>query len=104
MSRRWQWTYHAIHVHGYEFFVTDIGFGVANETTGYIERNAPVFGCRGGHIKCMHTVFNEKMMSLRKSTFGREDHIAKNTVVVPAMGYVVLRYTPALGFRNKHKF
>ena len=70
--------------------MTDIGFGVANQTTGFIERTNPSFHCMNNGIRCMHIEFDESMMK-PKST-GRDDFIAKNTVIVPAMGYIVFRF------------
>jgi hypothetical protein len=87
--RRWQWTYHSIHLHGYEYFVTDIGFGDANQTTGFIKGTNPTINCKDNDIRCMHVEFDEKMLREKRSS--RDDYIAKNTVIVPAMGYVVFR-------------
>jgi hypothetical protein len=90
-SRRWQWTYHSIHLHGYEYFVTDVGFGTINQTTGFIEATNPSFRCKDNGMRCMHTEFDESMLQQKRSERKNTDYIAKNTVVVPAMGYVVFR-------------
>ncbi|CAG5109977.1 Oidioi.mRNA.OKI2018_I69.chr2.g4438.t1.cds [Oikopleura dioica] len=87
--RRWQWTYHAIHLHGYEFVVTDIGFGRANQTTGFIEGLHPAISCKDDQIKCNRAEFDEEIFTSQRSN--RDDHILKNTVLVPAMGFVTFR-------------
>jgi len=69
--------------------VTDIGFGKANETTGFIEGPNPTIHCKNNETRCMHVEFDEAIM--KKKIYSRDDFIAKNTVVVPAMGYVVFR-------------
>ena len=71
--------------------MTDIGFGEANQTTGFIERANPAFHCKNNGLRCMHVEFDEAMMNKRRKRSNRDDYIAKNTVVVPAMGYVVFR-------------
>ena len=69
--------------------MTDIGFGEANQTTGFIEGTNPTIHCKNDDIRCMHVEFDEKIIKKKRSA--RDDFIAKNTVVVPAMGYVVFR-------------
>ena len=71
--------------------MTDIGFGTINQTTGFIEATNPSFHCKNDGIRCMHVEFEESMLQQKSAARKNTDYIAKNTVVVPAMGYVVFR-------------
>ena len=77
--------HHNIHLHGHSFAVMKVGFPSFNETTGLqMDPNDDVI-CDS--TACAHASWNGQRAGLKS-----EKPVVKDTVVVPAQGYAVIRF------------
>ena len=79
--------HHAMHIHGYSFRVLKVGYPVVDNVTGRIIDANPDVGCDWQNDKkCLRPYWtNQPDLNL-------ENPPLKDTVVVPAMGYTVVRF------------
>ena len=76
-----------MHLHGYNFAVLGVGYATINRTTGHwTNPNADVV-CESEH--CVTPKWNQ---SHQRPTLNLKTPPVKDTVVVPARGYVVLQF------------
>lgn len=102
--------HHSMHIHGYAFYVVNTGYGEINQITGVLAENSDV-NCNSANITtslCNNDVTwtnrtwkgdNIQDMKINKA-------IRKDTVVVPAKGYVTVRFkanNPGLWFIHCHQ-
>ena len=80
------WTYHTVHMHGADFFLTNIGFPetYANGTIKDINSN---LNCL--NEQCTKQQWNEEALNREEV---RGHFIAKNTLLLPAQGYTIVRF------------
>ena len=84
----WHAGHHPMHIHGHSFTVVKIGFPIQNKTSGhYVGFNTDVL-CDDNGRRCWSTQWTGSARSLTKVS----NPVIKDTVVVPARGYVVLRF------------
>ena len=99
---------HPIHFHGHTFHVVHIGYPKYNQTTGFIGEHNRDIHC--DDIHCTKPCCNKKRCtrpSWRESrNFSIDSHtIRKDTVMVPAGGYVVINFlsdNPGYWFLHCH--
>jgi FtsP/CotA-like multicopper oxidase with cupredoxin domain len=85
--------HHPVHLHGTHFHIVKVGYGTYNESTGYLEASNEDFPCADSTHQCDHLEWSNKTwlhgnvpgMNLQRPVF-------KDTVTLPAGGYVVLRF------------
>ena len=95
---------HPVHLHGHSFQVVAVGYGTYNEVTGEISQSTPDLKCSNGSsgIFCIkpHWVNeNELNFTINERT------VRKDTVIVPAGGYVVMQFisdNPGFWFLHCH--
>jgi len=85
-ARRWMWTYHTAHLHGNEFYLMDMGFPKTFENGSIADINE--------NLKCLNDActaheWNEEVLKERRI---RSENIAKNTLMLPAQGYSIVRF------------
>ena len=80
------WTYHTVHMHGADFFLTNMGFPETypNGTIKEISRNLECL-----NDQCTKQWWNEQALK-REEVSG--NYIAKNTLLLPAQGYTIVRF------------
>ena len=84
----WFAGHHPIHIHGHSFAVLKMGYAIQDETSGhYTSFNTDVL-CDDDGSLCRSTQWNGAPPSLT----GVTRPVLKDTVMVPARGYVVLRF------------
>ena len=87
LSRRLMWTYHTVHMHGQDFYLTNMGFPQTfpNGTIKDISKNL-----RCLNDQCTKHWWDEEAL---KRDEVKGDFIAKNTLLLPAQGnYIILQY------------
>ncbi|CAG5111666.1 Oidioi.mRNA.OKI2018_I69.chr2.g5946.t1.cds [Oikopleura dioica] len=84
----YEWTYHALHLHGYEFFVQELGFPRLDEHRKIIGLD-DALTCIGGS-RCPRVEYREDILKTRR--LRSKNTVAKNTILVPAMGYAIVRF------------
>ncbi|CAG5076451.1 Oidioi.mRNA.OKI2018_I69.PAR.g8463.t1.cds [Oikopleura dioica] len=84
----YEWTYHAFHLHGYEFFVQELGFPRLDQHGNIIGLD-DALSCTGG-TRCPKVEYREDI--LKKRRVHNLNTVAKNTILVPAMGYAIVRF------------
>ena len=82
--------HHAIHIHGYEFAVLKTGYGTLNESTGFWTGNNQDIVCNN-HL-CSEPAWNNKKLRNTNFSLNLRNPPVKDTVVVPARGYTVIRF------------
>ena len=95
---------HPIHLHGHHFRVVTIQHGEYEKNGKLIDNNKDV-SCRG-EIKCPHPMWTDNVVPhfLRRRR-ANKNSIYKDTVIVPAGGYVVIAYeanNPGYWFMHCH--
>ena len=82
---------HPIHLHGHHFQVVDVGYGTYNSTTGTLIRPTEDIECASGSTKdlCINPIWNVNAPTLPKVD---EFTVTKDTVILPALGYVVVEF------------
>ena len=84
-ERRGRYSHHPFHLHGHHFAVVKMGFPNYNKNTGLQTRpNADIF--------CNSAICNSPRWSGRPPIMNLQRPPVKDTIVVPAGGYVVLRF------------
>ena len=99
---------HPIHLHGHSFHVLHIGHGEYDET-GKLSGNSKDVSCRN-NILCKRPYWNNRMPAAVQQAAGsngriRNTMIQKDTVIVPAGGYVVVAFqadNPGYWFLHCH--
>ncbi|CAD5120376.1 DgyrCDS8948 [Dimorphilus gyrociliatus] len=86
---------HPIHLHGHHFQVLSIGYPKYNEQGVYFKQNPS--------LKCSDMQCNRLLWSFNKTIISNPRAVEKDTVIVPAGGYVVIRFlTDNPGFWYMH--
>ncbi len=100
--------FHPIHLHGHRFFVVAAGYGTYSTTTGFLDSSSRDILCNDevdepvDEVFCSHNIRwrnNEPTISLNETT------VQKDTVIVPAGGYVIVHYisnNPGFWFLHCH--
>lgn len=85
--------HHPVHLHGTHFYVTKVGYGQYNETTGFLETNNQDVPCTDMTKQCDDKKWGDSSW-LHGNVPGMNliDPVFKDTVTVPTGGYVVLRF------------
>lgn len=86
-ARRLMWTYHTFHLHGYNFNVMSMGFPITDDEGRIIDINP--------NMKCLNpscTVHEWNETALELGRMSSSHHVSKNTLLIPAQGYVVARF------------
>lgn len=101
---------HPIHLHGHTFHVVDVGYPTYNSSTGFISESNSDIAC--DDVNCTKDGCNPKSCTmprwnepLMKFTINNRT-IRKDTVMVPAGGYVVINFlsdNPGQWFLHCHK-
>ena len=99
---------HPIHLHGHTFHVVDVGYPIYNQTSGFV-------GKHNSQIHCDDLNCTKKDCDKRRCTrpswsnsmpFSIDSHtVRKDTVMVPAGGYVVINFlsdNPGFWFLHCH--
>ena len=100
---------HPIHLHGHTFHVVHVGYPEYNQSTGFIEKHNSDIKC--DDINCTKPGCNKERCT--KPSWSKErmkfsinnDTIRKDTVMVPAGGYVVINFlsdNPGYWFLHCH--
>ena len=102
---------HPIHLHGHTFHVVDVGYPTYNSSTGFISESNSDIAC--DDVNCTKDGCNRKSCTMPrwneplKKNFTINKHtIRKDTVMVPAGGYVVINFlsdNPGQWFLHCHK-
>ena len=109
VSKRFNNFAHPIHLHGHSFHVLYIGHGIYN-STGKLIDNSPDVDCRGDNL-CMNPTWRNGIpMDVLREVTGdggriKNTAILKDTVIVPAGGYVVIAFqadNPGYWFLHCH--
>ncbi|XP_078664411.1 uncharacterized protein LOC144907345 isoform X1 [Branchiostoma floridae x Branchiostoma belcheri] len=78
-------THHSVHIHGHAFYVLAMGYPSYNKTTGhYIQPNSDV--------KCKNELCTDATWRDRPPLLNLMNPPLKDTVLVPANGYTVVRF------------
>ena len=101
---------HPIHLHGHTFHVVDVGYPTYNSSTGFVSESNSDIAC--DDVNCTKDGCNPKSCTmprwnepLMKFTINNRT-IRKDTVMVPAGGYVVINFlsdNPGQWFLHCHK-
>ena len=98
---------HPIHLHGHSFYVVKVGHGNYNDSTGSLKENSDDISCES--TLCMKPTWRDNMAPDFSSyiTNGKlnDTTIRKDTVIVPAGGYVVIAFqadNPGYWFMHCH--
>ena len=102
---------HPIHLHGHTFHVVDVGYPTYNSNTGFINESNSDIAC--DDVNCTKEGCNPKSCTMPRwnepptMRFTINNHtIRKDTVMVPAGGYVVINFlsdNPGQWFLHCHK-
>ena len=102
---------HPIHLHGHTFHVVHVGYPTYNSSTGFISESNSDIAC--DDVNCTKDGCNRKSCTMPrwneplKKNFTINKHtIRKDTVMVPAGGYVVINFlsdNPGQWFLHCHK-
>lgn len=80
-------------MHGYQFQVLKIGWPVYDSKTGRITANSPDIDCSSSPGKCYRPMWSDPSWENGNIPgLTKEGAIEKDTVMVPAGGYVVVRF------------
>jgi FtsP/CotA-like multicopper oxidase with cupredoxin domain len=95
---------HPIHLHGHDFQVVAVGYGKYNDTTGHVIEPTENIICAPRSTKsvCVNPSWSDIAPSLPPVN---EYTIAKDTVILPALGYVVIEFrstNPGWWFMHCH--
>ena len=82
---------HPVHLHGHHFHVVATGYGTYNSTTGHVTKPTDDIVCQEGSTNdfCLNPTWrngSEPQVSLDEYT------LRKDTVILPALGYVVVHF------------
>ena len=98
---------HPIHLHGHSFYVVKVGHGTYNESSGVLMDNSNDIACES--TLCMKPTWRDNMPPDFNNyiTNGKLNNTAirKDTVIVPAGGYVVIAFqadNPGYWFLHCH--
>lgn len=85
-ARRLMWTYHTVHIHGNDYYLTNMGFPetFANGSIAGINKNLECL-----NEACTKHKWNEA--ALEKEEI-QGHFISKNTLLLPAQGYSIVRF------------
>ena len=97
---------HPIHLHGHSFRVLHIGYGTYNNSTNELMNSSSDVVCSKGG-KCLKPQWVEtgQPKAVTEATANIGAHILKDTVIVPAGGYVVFSFNadnPGFWFLHCH--
>ena len=100
---------HPIHLHGHTFHVVHVGYPQYNHSTGYIRKSNSDIAC--DDVNCTKEGCNKEGCTMPRwneaMNFTIDSHtIRKDTVMVPAGGYVVINFlsdNPGQWFLHCHK-
>ncbi len=85
---------HPVHLHGHSFYVVKVGHGTYNEDSGLLIENSDVISCEPTSTLCMKPTWRNNIAPDFSSyiTNGKLNNTAirKDTVIVPAGGYVII--------------
>ena len=88
---------HPIHLHGHSFFVVATGYGVYNNTTGFLTRSTNAITCRDDEND--FNMLDEQVCTTVRWRSNNEPSIEidaftprKDTTIVPGGGYVVIHF------------
>lgn len=84
-------TNHPIHIHGHHVHILKIGYPEVDENTGLIVKETPDIKCAGKDCKYPSWI-KEEWAGGNVPDLNLRNPPLKDTVVVPRMGYVVLRF------------
>lgn len=84
-------TNHPIHIHGHHVHIVKIGYPEVDENTGLIVKETPDIKCAGKDCKYPSWI-KEEWAGGNVPDLNLRNPPLKDTVVVPRMGYVVLRF------------
>ena len=100
---------HPIHVHGHTFHVVKIGYPTYNESTGFIVSNTQDIECADSDCTnpgCNQARCTRPSWSTSKPVLSIDEYtIRKDTVILPAGGYVVINFitdNPGFWFLHCH--
>lgn len=98
---------HPVHLHGHSFYVVKVGHGSYDESTGSLKENSDDISCES--TLCMKPTWTDNMPPDFSDyiTNGKLNNTAirKDTVIVPAGGYVVIAFqadNPGYWFLHCH--
>ena len=96
---------HPVHLHGHSFHVLHIGYGTYDSDTNRLMTASPDVSCGGGN-KCLNPEWaNGEPKAVTEATMNLSACILKDTVNVPAGGYVAVSFTadnPGYWFLHCH--
>ena len=91
---------HPIHLHGHHFFVVGVGYGFYNPTNGFLSNRISDIACDNALCTSPRWATNESpSFAINNKT------VRKDTVIVPAGGYVVIQFisdNPGYWFMHCH--
>ncbi len=100
--------FHPIHLHGHRFFVVATGYGTYSDDTGFLNKSSQDISCNGENDEPIDEVFCSYNITWRENqpTISLDQYtVQKDTVIVPAGGYVVVHYisnNPGFWFLHCH--
>ena len=109
-ERRYRDFSHPIHLHGHSFHVLYIGHGNTDMTSGMLMENNPDINCGSGSL-CTQPMWTNSGPDLsayedaQNSRFVSRNLVRKDTVIVPAGGYVIIAFladNPGYWFMHCH--
>lgn len=80
---------HPIHLHGHHFHIVDVQFG-SYDSTGRLAKPNTNIACGGNHLCTVPSWENGKDFSIGKTGKINSTSLLKDTVLIPAGGYVVV--------------
>jgi FtsP/CotA-like multicopper oxidase with cupredoxin domain len=78
--------HHAVHLHGYSFAVLKMGYGELNESTGFWSGNNEDIACNN------ELCSKPRWSDAATPVLNLKDPPVKDTVIIPARGYTVIRF------------
>ena len=81
---------HPIHLHGHQFQVVAVGYGTYNDTTGEVIKSSTDIMCANGSNKDL--CINPSLVNVTGLSRVDEFTVTKDTVILPALGYVVVEF------------
>jgi FtsP/CotA-like multicopper oxidase with cupredoxin domain len=100
---------HPVHLHGHSFYVVEVGHGTYDESSGTLMQNSDTVSCES--TLCMKPTWRDNMAPDFSSYINitsdklNNTAIRKDTVIVPAGGYVVIAFqadNPGYWFLHCH--
>ena len=82
-------TYHTVHLHGYEFYVTHVGFPVLENGQINVGTENVAKGIRCVDEKCVSHDWNETEL---ESSRVKSPFIRRNTILMASQGFTIIRF------------